>query len=63
MQSPDLSTERAFLQRQLELLAQSFDQAVAKDAELGELKKIFHEIRVCRDKLEQLNNSLQQNSE
>jgi hypothetical protein len=63
MQSPDLSTERAFLQRQLELLAQSFDQAVAKDAELGELKKIFHELRVLRNRLEQLDNSMHQNNE
>jgi len=63
MLSPDPSSEIPYIQNQLDALTKAFDQAVANDAKLGELKKIFHEIRVCRDKLEQLNNSLQQNSE
>jgi predicted nucleic acid-binding Zn-ribbon protein len=63
MQSPELSSEIAFMQRRIETLTQAFDQAVANDVKLGELKKIFHEIRVWRDKLEKLNDSMQKNSE
>jgi hypothetical protein len=63
MQSPGLSSEIAFIQQQITSLSQAFDLAVAKDVKLGELKKMFHEIRVLRDKLEQLDNTKQQNSE
>ena len=63
MQCPDQSSEIALIESQLDSLTLLFDQAVAKDAHLGELKKIFHEIRLCRDKLEQLNNSKQKDNE
>jgi hypothetical protein len=63
MHSPDQSSEITLIQSQLDSLSLLFDKAVANDANLGELKKIFHQIRLCRDKLEKLDNTKQKDSE
>jgi hypothetical protein len=63
MQSPDLSSEITFILSQINSLTEAFDQAIAKDTELRELKKIFHEIRMLRARLDQLDISMPKNSE
>ena len=63
MQSPDLSSEITFILSRIDSLTEAFDKAIAKDAERRELKKNFHEIRVLRARLDQLDISTPKNSE
>jgi hypothetical protein len=52
MQSSDQHSDRSSLQQQLELLTEKFDKALKQDMELGELKKIFHEMKIVKMQLE-----------
>ncbi len=54
MQPPDLSSEILLLQQQLESITKAFDLAVKKDMQLGELKTIFHEMKVLQARLNDL---------
>jgi hypothetical protein len=53
MQSTDQHSDRPSLQLQLQLLTDNFDKALKKDMELGELKKIFHEMKKVKMQLEE----------
>jgi hypothetical protein len=54
MQSPDLISEIHLLQQQLESTTKAFDLALKKDVQLGELKSIFHEMKVLQERLNDL---------
>jgi hypothetical protein len=53
MQSSDQHSDPTSLQLQLQLLTDKFDKALKKDMELGELKKIFHEMKKIKMQLEE----------
>jgi hypothetical protein len=55
MQSQDQHSERTSLQFQLKSLTEKFDHALKQDMELGELKKIFHEMKKIKLLLEKSN--------
>jgi hypothetical protein len=52
MQSSDQHSDRSSLKLQLQLLTEKFDKALKQDMELGELKKIFHEMKKIKMQLE-----------
>jgi hypothetical protein len=54
MLTPDLSSEILLLQQQLESITKDFDLAVKRDVQLGELKTIFHEMKVLQARLKDL---------
>ena len=53
MQSSVQHSDPTSLQLQLQLLTDKFDKALKKDMELGELKKIFHEMKKIKMQLEE----------
>jgi hypothetical protein len=58
MQPPDKSSEILLLQQQLESVTKAFDLAVKKDMQLGELKTIFHEMKILQARLNDLQNNM-----
>ncbi len=54
MQPPDQTSEIILLQQQLESITKAFDIAVKKDMQLGELKTIFHEMKILQARLNDL---------
>ncbi len=58
MQPPDLSSEILLLQQQLESITKAFDLAVKKDVQLGELKTIFHEMKILQARLNDLQGNM-----
>lgn len=54
MQPIDLQTEISSLQTQLNVLTEKFDVALAKDAKLIDVKKLFHEMRILQTQIEEL---------
>ena len=49
-----MSGEIASLQFQIESLSAKFDQAIKKDLELAETKKIFRELKKAKERLDEL---------
>jgi hypothetical protein len=56
MQSQDQYSETTSLQIQLKSVTEKFDLAVKKDAQLGELKLLLHEMKELKIKLDALKN-------
>ena len=54
MQSKDLQTEIATLKLQILDLERSLDQAFSRNLELKETKKIYHELKLAKEKLTRL---------
>jgi hypothetical protein len=54
MQSQDEYSETTSLQLQLKSVTEKFDLAVKKDVHLGELKKLYHEMKELQIKLDAL---------
>ena len=54
MQTKEQSSEISSLQSQIESLSAKFDHAIKKDLELAETKKIFHELKKAKEKLDAL---------
>ena len=55
MQPEDQDLEIASLQLQLQGLKEKFDRAIKSNIELGEIKKIFHEMKKLQIRLDELN--------
>jgi hypothetical protein len=56
MQSAELQPEIVSLQIQLDSLKGKFDDALNHNVELLEVKKIFHEMKILQDRIDDLNN-------
>ena len=56
MQSAELQPEIVSLQIQLDSLKGEFDDALNHNVELLEVKKIFHEMKILQDRIDDLNN-------
>jgi hypothetical protein len=54
MQPPDKTSEIILLEQQLESITKAFDLAIKNDVQLGELKIIFHEMKVLQARLNDL---------
>jgi flagellar motor switch protein FliG len=54
MQPENQISEISALQFQIESLSASFDQAIKKDLELAETKKIFRELKKVKEQLDEL---------
>ena len=54
MQSKDLQTEIATLKLQILDQERSLDQAFSRNLELKETKKIYHELKLSKEKLTRL---------
>jgi hypothetical protein len=54
MQSKDLQTEIATLKLQMLDLERNLDQAFSRNLELKETKKIYHELKLAKEKLTRL---------
>jgi len=59
MQSKKLCPEITSLELQLKSMTAIFDSALKKTTEFENAKKLFHEIRILKDRLVQLNNKTQ----
>jgi hypothetical protein len=55
MQFVELQPEIVSLQIQLDSLKSKFDDALNHNAELVEVKKIFHEMKIFQDRIDDLN--------
>jgi hypothetical protein len=55
MHSSDQPSDTDSLETRLKLMTETFDQAIKKDVELSELKRIFHEMKSLKIQLENLN--------
>jgi hypothetical protein len=62
MQSKDLQTEIAALKLQILDQERSLDQAFSRNLELKETKKIYHELKLAKEKLTRLSDLFQSNS-
>jgi hypothetical protein len=54
MQTQDQHSVAALLQHQLKIISEKFDLAIQNDVPLGELKKIFHEMKELKTQLDVL---------
>ncbi len=54
MLSQDQQAEIQLLESQVQLLTEKFDLALKKDMVLGDVKKLFHELRIISFRLDQL---------
>jgi hypothetical protein len=54
MQTQDQHSVAALLQHQLKKISEKFDLAIQNDIPLGELKKIFHEMKELKTQLDVL---------
>ena len=54
MKPDEQPCEIASLQSQIESLSAKFDLAIKKDMELAETKKIFHELKKVKERLDEL---------
>lgn len=61
MLSQDQQSEISLLEIQLKSLMEKFDHAVKKDRVLGDVKKLFHELKIIAIRLEQLKEQRTQN--
>lgn len=52
--SPNLAKEISSLKSQIEIQGKLFDQALKEDSELDRAKKLYHEIRLLRARLDEL---------
>ena len=59
MQSSEPSTELSFLRIELARLKEAFDLAIQKDLTLGEVKNIFHEMRLVHHKIDRIEEVIQ----
>ena len=55
MQPAELQPEIISLQVQLDLLKSEFDDALNHNVELLEAKKLFHEMKILQDRINDLN--------
>ena len=55
MQSLELQPEIVSLQIQLDSLKDKFDDALNHNVELAEVKKLFHEMKILQDRIDDLN--------
>ena len=55
MQTQDQHSVTASLQHQLKTISEKFDLAIQNDIPLGELKKIFNEMKELKTQLDVLN--------
>jgi hypothetical protein len=55
MQPEDQDLEISSLQLQLQGLKEKFDRAIKSNIELGEINKIFHEMKKLQIRLDELN--------
>jgi hypothetical protein len=55
MQSEDVHSEINALRLQLQTKSKEFDHVIENDLELGDAKKIFLEIRMLKNRLEEIN--------
>jgi hypothetical protein len=55
MQSAELQPEIISLQIQLDSLRGEFDDALNHNVELVEAKKLFHEMKILQDRIDDLN--------
>ena len=62
MQSSEPSTELSFLRVELARLKEAFDLAIQKDLTLGEVKNIFHEMRMVHDKIDRIEEAIRSGS-
>jgi hypothetical protein len=62
MQSKDLQTEIAALKLQILDQERSLDQAFSRNLELKETKKIYHELKLAKEKLTRLSDLFESNS-
>lgn len=62
MQSKDLQTEIAALKLQILDQEKSLDQAFSRNLELKETKKIYHELKLAKEKLTRLSDLFELNS-
>ena len=62
MQSKDVQTEIAALKLQILDQEKSLDQAFSRNLELKETKKIYHELKLAREKLTWLSDLFESNS-
>jgi hypothetical protein len=62
MQSKDLQTEIAALKLQILDQERSLDQAFSRNLELKETKKIYHKLKLAREKLTWLSDLFESNS-
>jgi|GEM_PF-5902947 hypothetical protein len=56
MQEVVLQPEINSLQNQLSTLTEKFDHALSNNVNLGDAKKLFHEIRILQARIEVLSN-------
>ncbi len=54
MQTQDQRSVAASLQHQLKTISEKFDLAIKNDVPLGELKKLFHEMKDLKTQLDAL---------
>ncbi|HTB24592.1 MAG TPA: hypothetical protein VK711_04440 [Puia sp.] len=54
MQTAELQPEIVFLQKQLDSLWYKFDEAVKNNAEMLEIKKIYQEIKLLKERIDKL---------
>ena len=54
MLSQDQPSEITLLENQLKLITEKFDQAVKKDMVLGDVKELFHELKIISTRLDSL---------
>jgi hypothetical protein len=54
MQTQDQHSVVASLQHQLKTISEKFDLAIKNDVPLGELKKLFHEMKELKTQLDAL---------
>ena len=54
MQSPEQSSEVLLIRGQLKVLAEAFDLALKKDVQLQDIKKIYHEMHLMQNKLDEI---------
>ena len=62
MQSSDLQTEMATLNLQILDQERILDQAFARNLELKETKKIYHELKLLKEKMTRLSELYESNS-
>ncbi len=54
MQSPDRSSEVLLIRDQLKVLTEAFDLALKKNLQIGDIKKIYHEMHLMQNKLDEI---------
>ncbi len=62
METRIIQSEIETIRLQLKAMSEKFDKAIENDVELKEARKFIHEIKILRERLEQLNRDYGNNS-